>query len=89
MSAVVEGGPRLPGTTGQASLVAISHYVPTVPMIHSPEQPLPHIFTAVMTGNKQRSDDQSKRAHDNPHPQVSHGRLLSIAETSSSSRDGI
>jgi len=52
----------------QVSLATVSHQVPTVSMIHSPEQPLPHPFTTIVADDQQRTDDQPKRTHDNPRP---------------------
>jgi hypothetical protein len=42
----------------QASLATVSHHVPTVSMIHLPEQSLPHPFTTIVANDEQRSDGQ-------------------------------
>ncbi len=44
----------------QASLATVSHHVPTVSMIHLPEQSLPYQFTTIVADDKQRSDGQPK-----------------------------
>jgi hypothetical protein len=44
----------------QASLATVSHHVPTVSMIHSPEQSPPHPFTTIVADDEQRSDGQPK-----------------------------
>jgi hypothetical protein len=41
-----------------ALLATVSHQVPTVSMIHLPEQSLPYHFTTIVSDDEQRSDGQ-------------------------------
>jgi len=42
----------------QVPLATVSHHVPTVSMIHSPELLPPHPFTTIVADDQQRSDGQ-------------------------------
>ena len=42
----------------QVALATVSHHVPTVSMIHSPELLPPHPFTTIVADDEQRSNGQ-------------------------------
>jgi hypothetical protein len=43
---------------GQVLSATFAHHVPALLVIHSPEEPPPHPFTAIVADDEQRSDGQ-------------------------------
>jgi hypothetical protein len=68
--------PDIFGTRQSATTMSMPHHVPTVKMIHAPEQLLPQIFTTVMANDQHHGNRQHERTYYDRHQGFAHRPLL-------------